>query len=110
MIDAGKFEERARRQPFWNRALGSLDVTINVWTGGATDDTISSRMQRWKIDDVPKPNVAKRTVGRFMCWWLGKLQKDHDVKANAGDLARAEDEVVRTKRTLSKSGAVDVRD
>lgn len=109
-VNAETFKANARRQPYWRRALGALDVLLNVWGGGAPDDTISSRMQRWKLDDVPNPNVAKRTVGRFMCWGLGKLQDEHDVKANAGDLARAEDEVARTKRTLRKSGATNVRD
>src|SRR5574337_1956911 len=99
-VDAEKFGERARRQPYWRRALGAFDVALNVWAGGAPDDTISSRMQRWKLDDVPRPNKFKRTAGRAMCWALGKLQDEHDVKANAGDLARAQDEVDRTKRTL----------
>ncbi|HLI02751.1 MAG TPA: hypothetical protein VFC10_07380 [Terriglobia bacterium] len=108
-VDAARYEAQAVRQPYWRRALGQLDVFINVLAGGAPDDTISSRMQRWKIGDVPKPNSAKRAVGSFMCWWLGKLQKDHDVKANAGDLGRAEAEESRTRRTLEKSGAEDVR-
>lgn len=108
-IDAEKFENQARHQSFIHRALGAFDVLLNVWTGGATDDTISSRMQRWKDGTVPHPNAVKRTVGRFMCWWLGKIQKDHDIKANAGDLARAEDEEKRTRQTLQDSGAEDIK-
>lgn len=103
-IDARKQESQALAQPYWRRALTAFDVMVNVWTGGAPDDTISSRMQRWKTDDVPRPNKAKKAVGKFMCGWLGLLQKDHDLKANAGDLGRAKSEEQRTTRTLEKSG------
>lgn len=107
-VDAGKFAQSALKQRYWHRALGQFDVFLNVLAGGAPDDTISSRMQRWKIDAVPKPNAAKRAVGTFMCGWLGWLQKDHDIKANAGDLGRAEAEEKRTRSTLEKSGAEDI--
>lgn len=104
IINAKVTGQQALAQPYWRRSLTAFDVMVNVWTGGAPDDTISSRMQRWKTDDVPKPNQAKRTVGKFMCGWLGWLQRNHDLKANAGDLARAEAEETRTTRTLEKSG------
>lgn len=108
-VDAGRQEQSALKQPWWRRSLTAFDVMVNVWTGGAPDDTISSRMQRWKTDDIPHPNGAKRVVGKFMCGWLGWLQKDHDIKANAGDLGRAEAEETRTRRTLGKGGAEDIR-
>ena len=108
-IDVAKFENQARHQSWIHRSLGSLDVFLNVLSGGATDDTISSRMQRWKTGQVPHPNAIKKTVGRFMCWWLGKIQAHHDIKANAGDLARAEDEEVRARKTLEDSNAKDIQ-
>ena len=107
-VDAGKQEKSALKQGYVHRALGQFDVFLNVLAGGAADDTISSRMQRWRINDVPKPNAAKRIFGTFMCGWLGIIQTDHDVKANAGDLGRAEAEELRTKKTLEESGAQDI--
>jgi len=107
-VDAGQFGQQAKKQGYIHRTLVGLDQFINVATGGAADDTISSRMQRWRINNVPKPNAAKRIFGTFMCGWLGIIQTDHDVKANAGDLGRAEAEELRTKKTLEESGAQDI--
>lgn len=103
-INVPKYEARAVKQGYIHRTLGQLDVFLNVLAGGAPDDTISSRMQRWKINDIPNPNKTKQLVGKSMCWWLGKIQKNHDLLANAGDLGRAKAEEARTQDTLKDSG------
>ena len=108
-VDAGKQEKQRLKQGYVRRDLDEIDELGNVITDGPLDDTISSRMQRWKIGNVPHPTKFKRLLGRLMCWWLGDIQKDHDIKANAGDLASAEAEEKRTKSTLEKSGAQDIR-
>jgi len=105
-VNVKVYERRAAGQHYVHRVLGQFDVFINTVTGGAADDTISSRMQRWKIGDVPNSNSAKKAFGKFMCWWLGKIQHEHDVKANAGDLERAEAEEKRTDKTLKDSGSI----
>jgi len=68
--------------PYWWRVLVALDQFANVVLGGNPDETISARSAR----------AAKRgnLLGKFMCWWLDKLQKNHGEQAEAGDLARAE--------------------
>lgn len=65
-----------------HRALVGLDQFVNVLTGGLPGETISARSQR----------AANRgnKLGRFMVWWLDKIQPGHGVKAEKGDLARAE--------------------
>lgn len=103
-IDADQFARQAAGQGYLHRALVGFDQWVNVLTFGAPDDTISSRMQRWKDGTVPRPGGFKRAFGRFMCGWLGKIQKAHDLKANAGDWERAELEENRTERTLKSSG------
>ena len=71
-----------------HNSLVALDQFVNVVTGGLPDETISARSQR----------AADRGnwFGKFMCWWLGKIQTDHGHKAEQGDLARAE-EVEKTE-------------
>lgn len=103
-IDVPELESASARQSWARRTLVTFDQFLNAAAGGAPDDTISSRMQRWKIGDAPKPNKAKKIVGSFMCKWLGLIQMDHDVKANVGDMERARLEEQRTERTLEDSG------
>ena len=103
-INVPKLEQQAKDQGYLRRDEDELDEAFNVVADGALDDTISSRMQRWKIGGVPHPNKVKKVVGRFMCWWLGLIQKQHDVKANVGDLERAKLEEQRTEKTLEDSG------
>lgn len=103
-IDVKKLAAAALKQSYLRRDADELDEAVNVLTDGPIDDTISSRMQRWKDGTIPHPNRAKRAVGRFMCWCLGLIQRDHDVKANVGDLARAQAEEERNKKTLEGHG------
>lgn len=103
-IDVKKLKTAALRQGYLRREADELDEAVNVLTDGPIDDTISSRMQRWKDGSVPHPNKAKHLAGRFMCWWLGLIQKDHDVRANVGDLARAQAEEARNRKTLREHG------
>lgn len=64
------------------RLLVGVDMLGNVITGGNLDETISARSQR----------AAQRgdAWGKFMVWWLDKLQANHGVEAVQGDLQRAE--------------------
>jgi hypothetical protein len=103
-MDIKKLEQAATHQGYLRRIAVVIDKALNVVTLGAPDDTISSRMERWKLGDVPHPNAVKKIAGQFMCWWLGKIQPDHDIRANAGDLGRAEAEERRTRKTLKDAG------
>lgn len=80
-IDIPKQEAKTAREGYLHRSLVGLDQFVNVLTGGNPDETISSRSQR----------AAARgdLVGKFMTWWLSKLQSQHGLKAEAGDLERA---------------------
>lgn len=108
-LDPKKYEERADGQGFIHRNLDEVDEAINVATDGPIDDTISSRMLRWKDNTVPEPNKLKHLFGRFMCWWLGSIQTDHDILANIGDHERAEDEIKRTTKVLKVEG-INIQD
>lgn len=74
---------------YLHNVLVGADQEANIITGGAPDDTISSRSYR----------AAQRgnRFGRFMNWWLGKIQKNHGALANEGDKQRAEEELKRTE-------------
>ena len=66
---------------------------MNVLFGGLPDETISARAQR----------AAARGDwrGKVLVWWLDKLQPDHGVQAEAGDLDRAE-QIERVEQTALK--------
>ena len=74
-------EIRAGREGYLHRVLVGVDQFANTILGGSNDETISARSQR----------AAARNdwLGKFMCWWLGKLQANHGMKAEAGDFERA---------------------
>ena len=76
-----KQEAKAAKEGYVHRALVGVDQFANVLFGGNPDETISSRSQR----------AANRgnLVGKFMTWWLAKVQSSHGYKAEAGDIARA---------------------
>ena len=74
-------ENETTKEGYVRRVLVALDQFGNVVFGGDPDETISSRSAR----------AAERgnRLGKFMCWWLDKLQRDHGQKAECGDLERA---------------------
>lgn len=90
-----KAESNAAKEGYLHRALVGLDQFINVITGGLPDETISARSQRAANKGNP--------FGKFMSWWLGKIQKNHGEKAQAGDEARADKiEDIETKSLEGK--------
>lgn len=78
----GAQETQALHEGFIKRDLIAIDQAANVLTGGLPDETISSRLAR----DAEKHEL----VGEIGSKILDVFQKDHGVKAQAGDLARAE--------------------
>lgn len=74
-------EQETAREGYVHRVLVALDQFANVISGGDPDETISSRSAR----------AAERGdwLGKFLCWWLDKLQSNHGEKAECGDLERA---------------------
>jgi len=75
-------ETQALHESFLHRALVGLDQFMNVLTDGDPDETISSRAAR--AAEAGKP------WGVGLSKFLNVFQKDHGVKAQAGDVARAE--------------------
>jgi hypothetical protein len=75
-------EARAAKEGYFRHLLVGLDQFLNVVAGGNPGETMSARSQR----------AASRgnRFGKFMAWWLGKVQRRHGAKAEAGDLERAE--------------------
>jgi hypothetical protein len=74
--------QQVKRESYFRRALVGLDQFVNVLTGGNPDETISSRSERL----AAKGN----RFGKFMSWWLGKIQKQHGELAEVGDATRAQ--------------------
>jgi hypothetical protein len=66
---------------YLHNVLVAFDQFCNVLLGGYPDETISARSQR----------AASRgdILGKFMVWWLDKLQPQHGELAEEGDLDRA---------------------
>jgi hypothetical protein len=81
-INVPQIESRAGQESYLHRVLVAFDQFGNVVLGGHPDETISSRSAR----------AAARgdLLGKFMCWWLDKIQAHHGVQAEAADLGRAE--------------------
>lgn len=77
-----KQEQQASKEGYLHRSLVGLDQFANVVIGGRPDETISARSRRAAADG--------NKVGKFMCWWLDKIQKNHGEAAEAGDLERAQ--------------------
>ena len=85
-------DKSALKEGYVHRALVALDQFANVLFGGNPDETISARSAR----------AAARgdKLGKFMVWWLDKLQPDHGTLAESGDLAGAEEIVEIEKKAL----------
>lgn len=79
-------EAKALKENFAVRDAVAFDELVNVLTDGPPDETVSSRMGRWAKED----SGLKRDIGVAVSKALGLIQPDHDVKAQAGDVARAE--------------------
>lgn len=75
-------EAKTAKEGYVHRVLVAEDQLDNVILDGAPDETMSARSQR----EAAKGNW----LGKFMVWWLDKLQSQHGLKAEAGDLERAE--------------------
>ena len=71
----------ALRRYIWN-VLVSLDQLGNSLLGGWPDETVSSRSAR-------SFRIGGR-FGRFMCWWLNKLEPGHCEKAIQSELTGAQ--------------------
>lgn len=88
-------EQQTAKERYVHRVLVTLDQFVNVVFGGDPDETISSRSAR----------AAERGdwLGKFMCWWLDKLQSNHGEKAECGDLERAKTVEQIESRELDKN-------
>ncbi|MGH9452362.1 MAG: hypothetical protein ACRD2O_00150 [Terriglobia bacterium] len=91
---AAQAEARASKEGYVHRVLVGVDQAANVLLGGKPDETISARSRR----------AAARGdwIGKAMCWWLGKLQANHGMKAEAGDLERASTVAQTESQALSE--------
>lgn len=76
------YEQRAEHEGWLHRALVGADQFLNVLTDGNPDETISSRAARAAEAGSP--------VGKVISDFLDVFQKAHGEKAQAGDVARAE--------------------
>ena len=86
-------EALANHEGYLHRLLVGLDQFVNGVFGGKPDETISAHSQQ--LAEAGNP------FGKFMCWWLGKIQKDHGQLAEAGDLARATAQMELEQRMLN---------
>lgn len=93
-----KYIDKAKNDGYFHRDSVAFDDLINVLTDGNPDETISSRMARWAVNDTG----LKKDIGVAVCSGLGLIQKDHDAKAVAADYERAK-EIVDTE---AKSGII----
>ena len=87
-------EASSAREGYLHRVLVGIDQAANVLLGGSPDETISARSQR----------AAARNdwLGKFMCWWLDRLQANHGMKAEAGDFERASTVAETESQALSQ--------
>ena len=79
-------EEQASQEEYVHRVLVGVDQFFNVLTDGDPDETISARSAR--------ASEKGKKWGIVMSKFLDVFQKNHGVKAQAGDLERAQAVVV----------------
>jgi len=78
-----QLSERAEKEGWMHRDLVALDQFCNVaFLRGLPDETMSSHFQRMADEG--------NEFGKMMCAWLSVIQARHGMKAEAGDLGRAE--------------------
>lgn len=58
---------------FWNLLI-AIDQLGNAILAGDPDETISSRMGKWSSR---QKSGWRRKVGRTVCWFLNKIDKNH---------------------------------
>jgi hypothetical protein len=93
MVDADTVGQEVKAQAaysYWARLLRAADMFGNVLVGGALDDTISSRVARWR----------DRTGGWVPCVCCKVFnvlfrEADHCQEALLADTARAQLEIAR---------------
>lgn len=76
---------KASHEGYIHRDLVSFDDLVNTLADGNPDETISSRMGRWAVNDTG----LKKDIGVAVCDALGLIQHNHDAKAVAADYERA---------------------
>ena len=78
-----EYELRAIHEGWLHEDAVAFDQFLNVLAlHGKPDETMSAHFQR--LAD------AGNKFGKFMIWWLDKIQSEHGQRAQAGDLERAE--------------------
>jgi hypothetical protein len=87
-------EQQASKEDYFMRNLIQLDMLGNTLVGGRPDETIST--------DTGLLAQKHEVIGSLVCHLLDFFQKNHGAKAAAGDLERAQSEVIR----LEDSGVV----
>lgn len=78
-----------------HNVLVGADQEGNIILGGKPDETISAHSARAAAKGNP--------LGKFMVWWLNKLQPNHGKLAEQGDLQRAEEVVETEKKALDEN-------
>lgn len=81
----------------WQRALHNfgiwIDQTVNTWSGGDPDETISSRLGKY-LEHPTKCRLCQWTVGA-VCAFLDLFQKGHCLKSIDPD--EGKDAIFKTK-------------
>lgn len=90
---------KAAGHDYFQRVACGLDQFVNVLTGGRLDETISSRTSR-VIRNAKLNFVVWVWIATWVIWLCDLVQDLHGVKAESGDLERAEEIVATEKRDL----------
>jgi hypothetical protein len=85
--EAKQAEQDTAHESYVRKDLIAVDICANELLGGQMDETISSRMARWDVEDTG----VKHEVGKLISKGLDLFQKDHGSQAVAGDLERAKE-------------------
>lgn len=86
-----------------HRSFVALDDLANVLADGSPDETISSRMARWAVED----HALKHDIGVAACKALNLIQQNHGALAMEADAERGRDVTKiedEAESTLGKKG------
>jgi hypothetical protein len=81
------------KQSYPRRLLTALDLFLNALTGGALDETISSRCS--------KAALSGNGLAKVLVWVFDVFQKDHIYKAPEGDEARAQEAITDLEKNTN---------
>lgn len=94
-------EQLAAQEGYLKREAVALDTFVDETADGPMGITISTRWGDW----AKNKKGIRGFIGRLGCRALNLIQRNHDAKAAAGDMERAQE----AEQYIEKTGLIDAQ-